>query len=273
MDFNKLFKDKDSFPDNSKITLGNGEVVELGVLRAYNDSMQGDLVKELNRQKAELQQEQLKVKRAADEVAKAYLKVQADKAALDAAPKPGSNGRELDPLQEAYDDPIAGAVARELKALRDEVRGNLKTLQEDKVAKLERAVQEMGLTYLNDRGYSQFEPLKADKDFPADLTYDELYQYAVDRGFKEKNGIPNLKRAYEDKVSEKRQARLIKEAEERGAKKAEEKRQQELLLPRPSSAGIPGIAERAAKGAPKNLNEAIAAASQDVEVWTGRAAS
>lgn len=261
VDFKKLLTDKKAFPDDFKITLADGGEVSLSDLRAYNDSVGGELQKELERQRKELAAERTKIDKASSEIANMYVELERERAAL---PKVNSN-RVEDPLDQYRDDPIA----QQLKAFRDDIRNQLTELKDKELKSLKQSIAEMGVTYLNDRARGEFAEISKDPDFSDDLTLEGLYKHAVDRGWKEKNGVPNLKRAYEDVIGPKRVERQIKEAKETAIREYEERKKAEALLPRPAGSGLRTGLPEGVK-APKNLNDAINLAAQDASIWVGQ---
>lgn len=265
-DFTALFKDKNKFPDDLTFKVGDDEMT-LGVLRAYNDNASGALVTELEKQKKDLRVEQEKVQKAASEVANMYVQLEDQRKKLKAEPV----RQDKDPLEEFVDDPIAGQIAKQLKDFRDEVKRELTTIKDTELGKLNKAIAEMGVAYMNDRAQNEYESLADRNEYAPDLTLDSLYKYAVENNHVHKNRLPNLKKAYEELTAPKRQERAVKEAEERGMQKALDEQRKQAMMPRPGGVGQNGF-ERT-KNSPKSLDEAIAAAAGDVSIWTGQGAN
>jgi hypothetical protein len=262
IDFAKVFRDKTKYPDDFKLKMGDEEI-ELGVLRAYNEQAGGDLVKELKAQQTALNADREKVNKAADEVANLYVAVQEEKTKLAKTPTSAS-----DPYAELESDPLVGGMAKLLRQQAADNAAATKAINE-KLGLLEKNQAQIGVTYLNERANADFRSLENDPDFKdSGVTVNSLYQDAVKRGLKDANGIPDVRAAYRQATEDKRVARLVKEAEERGAQKFQEDQKMQNLLPKPGFGPRPTGAEIPAY---KDINGALSAALKDPGIWTGQA--
>lgn len=262
VDFGQVFRNKEKYPDTFKLKMGEEEI-ELGVLRAYNEQANGDLVKELKAQQASLTADREKVNKAADEVANLYVAVQEEKTKITKAPVASS-----DPYAELEADPLVGSLAKLMRVQAAENAASQKAINE-KLGLLEKNQSQIGVTYLNERANSDFRSLESDPEFKeSGVTVNQLYQDAVKNGYKDANGIPDVRKAYREATSEKRTARLIAEAEKRGAEKFAADQKMNNLLPKP------GFGPRSTSVEPpayKDINGALSAALKDPGVWTGQA--
>src|SRR5262249_53774580 len=132
--------------------------------------------------------------------------------------------------------------------------------------KLLDAIGKMGVTYMNDRAGTDYASLTSDPDYDAkdeNLSQQKLYATAVNAGYRDSNGIPDIRKAYKEATSEKRIARLVKEAGENERKIVADEQRQQAILPRPSG-------PRTAAAAPvefKDIDGALAAAMEDKAIW------
>lgn len=262
IDFKKLFANKDKYPDTIKIKIGDDSEMELGVLRAYDAENQGALVKELESKRAELNADAEKVDKARREVANLYLSVEEEKRKLATQPKATPSA---DPYEGLTEDPIAGKLALLVKSQSESNSAEIKAIREEN-KKLLDAIGKMGVTYMNDRARTDYASLASDPDYKADdasLSMDKLYESAVRNKYTDAAGIPDVKKAFRDATSEKRTARLVKEAEERGRKSAEDDRRMNANLPRPSGIRPAGLQVPEYK----DMEGAINAALQDKTIW------
>lgn len=263
VDFGQIFKNRDKYPDNFKFKMGDEEI-ELGVLRAYNEQENGALVKSLKEQQAGLNADREKVNRAADEVAQLYVGIQDEKAKLGKQTMNTS-----DPYAELEADPLVGNLAKLMRQQSAENAAAQKAINE-KLGLLEKNQSQIGITYLNERANADFRSLESDPDFKeSGVTVNQLYQDAVKSGLKDANGIPDVRAAYRQATAPKREARLIAEAEKRGAEKFAEDQKMQNLLPKPGF----GPRTTGEPGAPvyKDINGALSAALKDPGIWTGNA--
>lgn len=261
LDFGQIFRNKEKYPDTFKFKMGDEEI-ELGVLRAYNEQANGDLVKELKAQQTSLNAERQKVNTAADEVAKLYVAVQEEKG------KMSKTVDATDPYAEQEADPLVGGLAKVMRQQAMQHAAEMKAISE-KLGLLEKNQSQIGLTYLNERANADFKSLESDPDFKdSGLTVNQLYQDAVKNGLKDQNGIPDVRRAYKMATEDKRVARLVKEAEERGAQKFQEEQKMNNLLPKP---GFGPRTTGVETPSYKDINGALSAAMKDPGIWTGQA--
>jgi hypothetical protein len=265
IDFKKLFADVAKYPDTLKLKIGDTEM-DLGVLRAWNTENQGALVGELESQRKALAAENSKLELARKEVASQYLDVMDLKKKYEGAPITPTSTTPPDPYASLVDDPIAGALAKIVKANQESVTADVRAIREEN-KKLLDAIGKMGTTYMNDRAGQDYSALTSDPDFDAkdeSLSQQKLYESAVRSGYRDPSGIPDIRKAYREATSEKRMARLIKDAREDERKKMTQERRQEAILPRPSGPRTVGEQPPVAF---KDLNGALEAAMQDTAIW------
>lgn len=265
IDFRKLFKDTSKYPDSLKIKIGDDSELELGVLRAWNNDNEGALVSELESQRRALTAEADKIDKARREVATQYLDVMELKSKYEGKTPPDKRQDPTDPYDGLTDDPIAGKLAQLVKSQSAQYDVQLKAIREDN-KKLLDAIGKMGVTYMNDRAGQDYATLASDPDFDAkdeSLSQQKLYEAAVRNGHRDAAGIPDIRKAYREATSDKRVARLVKEAREDERKKVGEETRHQAMLPRPSGPR-PAGAE-----APqyKNLDGALTAALEDKAIW------
>ena len=263
LDLKKLFKDKKTFADDLTIDLGNGATMTLGDLRAYDEAMGGDLKKQMKLEQDKLEIERGKVNKAAEEVASLYLKLEEDKKAMGNLP---NRSVEQDPWKELEGDPLAKVV----KGLKDELLGELKFTKAE-LEQVKKNLGQAGRTYMNDLVRNQYDQLRKDPDYTDELSLDNVFDYAVKRGIKREDGIPDVKEAYERLVAPKRQDRLVKEAKEAGRKEYEEEQRRAAFMPPPGSFGQHIGPRDAMKGDPKapprTIREAVARGANDPSIF------
>lgn len=265
IDFKKLFADKAKYPDAIKLRIGEEEM-ELGVLRAWDSENQGALVKELEVQRKAIAGENSKIEAARKEVAAQYLDVMDMRKKLEGTtPTPGT-GTTPDPYASLTDDPIAGQLAKIVKANAEATSAEVKAIREEN-KKLLDAIGKMGMTYMNDRASGDYTALASDPDFDAkdeSLSQGKLYESAVRSGYRDANGIPDIRKAYREATLEKRVARLVKEGREDERKKVADERRVNALLPKPSGPRTYGEEPPQFK----DLDGALAAARDDKGIWS-----
>jgi hypothetical protein len=264
LDINKLFRDKKNYADDLVIDLGNGASMSLGDLRAYNDAMGGDLKKQMQAEKQLLEAERGKVNKAAEEVANLYLQLEEKQKTL--GNQPINRGKDDDPFATLEGDPLA----KVLKGFMDEVRGELKSTRSD-LEKVGKNLTQAGRTYMNDLVRNQYDSLRKDPDFSEDMTLDGVFDYAVKRGLKREDGIPDVREAYDRMIQPKRQERLIKEAKAEARKELELEQQKAAFMPPPGSFGQHIGPRDSMKGDPKQpprtIREAVARGASDPSIF------
>lgn len=267
VDFKKLFADKAAYGDDLKITLANGNELTLGDLRAYNAQTGGELQKELDRQKADLDNRAQTLKKAEEKTANLFIELESQRKALEASN--GGNGGKptpADPLERYERDEVFGPVVKSMREQNatlstklDEVTKNL-----DKVVK---SVASMGTTYMGDKARNDFAALPADDPVrPKDLSLDSLYKFAVERRIYDSNNIPDVKEAYATLTRDARHKHEVAEAEKRGREARDREIAEGAMLPRPVS-GLPPLPEGVKP--PINMADAFAKAGTDKDMWRG----
>lgn len=262
-DIKKLFRDRKTYADDLTIDLGNGATMTLGDLRAYDEAMGGDLKKQMQAEKEKLESERGKVNKAAEEVASLYLQLEEQKKTIGNG---GGKPNVEDPWQSLEGDPLAKIV----RGMKDELLNELKSTKAE-LESVKKNLGQAGRTYMNDLARNQFDSLRKDPDFSDDITLDGVFDYAVKRGIKREDGIPDVKEAYERMVAPKRQERLVKEAKEQGRKEYELEQQKAAFMPPPGSFGQHIGPRDAMKGDPKQpprtIREAVARGASDPSIF------
>lgn len=269
VDLSKVFNDKTGFPDDYSITLPNGAELTMADLRAWNEESGGALKAEMAKVSKEwdkIKAEQEKVTKASQSVAQMFLDLEEQKKQLAHQPQ----GHRADPFDELVEsDPLA----KHVKAIRDEVKAQMDALREEN-KKLYKSMGQMGQTYMNDLARAEFDHLRNDPDFSSDLTLEGVFDYAVKQGIKRSDGIPDVKRAYEQLTAPKRQERLTKEAVSKAREQWEEEAKKSALGMPPK--GMPNQGFGPMRGPssvgdmnkpPRNLREAIARGAQDPTIF------
>ena len=262
LDFATLFKDTKAFPDDFVIKLGDNDVT-MGDLRAYDVERGGELQAELQRQQAQLAEDQRKLQTASERVAKTFIDLEREKASL------ASNGgthqpSAADPMAAYENDQVFGPMLKYVRSVESTISSNLKQ-QNEKLETLVKSIGQMGVTYMGDKAASDFKAImqRDDPVRPANLTLDTLYKLAVEGRHLDRNNLPDLNAAYDTLTRDARHKHELEQARADERTKIERERQEAAMLPMPSIGGNRPPAE----AQPVNLNDAINKASQDRELW------
>jgi hypothetical protein len=259
IDFKKIFANRDKYPDTMKFTLGDGAEVSLADLREYDASVGGDLRKELDRQRLELDADRTKVTEAGNRVAQMYVDLEAQRRALPVATTPNA-----DPLAKYAEDEVFRPVVQHMRQIEEGYKGELKSVTE-KLDQVVRSISQMGATYMGDKALNEFSSLPAnDPVRPPNLTLDSLYKYAVEQGVYDRNKLPDLREAYNKLTSDARHKHEITAAEQRGREAERQDRAENAMLPRPNG-GMPALPEGFKP--PINMQDAFARAATDKDLW------
>jgi hypothetical protein len=231
----KFLENATQYPDNTPIRIGDTEV-PLGSLRALNATERtqlADRMKEIETQKADLNDRQQKIVSLAQKAQEAYNAAEeARKAAAGAPPaRPGD-----DP----FADPWLQPVKKELEA-RDAV---IKSLTEQ--LKLTAGTIVNAATIFSedrwDREYAAIDFGKREKK----PTREEILKFATDNNIVDRHKLPSIRAAWE-KMSE---ADRLKEIAEKAREEGREEGRQQLLASRIPPPGVPGPGQ--APTLPKN---------------------
>jgi len=268
-----ILKDTKNFSDDIEITLPNGAVMTLGDMREYDAATQGSVAKELAKGREELAAERRKVEAASNSVAQMYVELEKQKQQLADLGKGGGGRREeKDELDDVLNaDPVYARLSKAQAALQAKIDA-MEAKITDGFGKVNNTLNEVGATYLNERYEEDFNRLMSRDDpaKPKDLDLSSLYKYAAENGIKKRNGIIDLNRAYEQYTAPKRLEIEKQTAYEKGKADAIKERDVVNMMPRPTHGmDIPGL-DKVVSGAvaPKNLNEAFAAAAKDPSIWS-----
>lgn len=265
IDIKTLFSDTKKFPDSYVIKLDNDAEIDLGTLRAFDASRGGEVQADLSRQQKALEAERKKLEQSATQVAQLYVNLE-DKAQKLAA-TPSASAATADPLADYEADPNWAPVIKAIRTQQSHVDA-ITTKFDDTVKKLVDSIGKMGLTYVNDRGRSQFNEIVARKDpyTPKDLSYDALYKFAIDNRKLDASGMPDLHKAYDDMTSQARFDHAVKEAEKRGAESKEREIRESAMLPSPGAGGRQPVAGAEVVNV-KNIDDAFKQAAGDKSLW------
>lgn len=267
-----VLKDTKNFPDEMEIPLANGGVMTLGAFREYDRATQGSLQTEMEKGRKALEEERRKIDAASQSVAKLYVEVEKQRAELDAratelATRGKGRTQELDPLDEVLaNDPVYTRLSKQMAAYDAKLEA-LQKKQDESFGKINSTLNEVGSTYLQERYEKDYDGIMTREDAarPKDLSLESLYKYANDNGIKKRNGIIDLNRAYDQMTQPARMKLEIEKAREQGRAEAIKERDLNNLMPKPTQGlTIPGLDNIIhGKAAPKNLDEAFAAAAND----------
>lgn len=274
-----ILKDTKNYPDDMEIPFGNG-VMTLGAFRAYDQATRGELQTALERDRKELEAERKKLDAASQSVAKLYVDVEKQRGELETraselqqhAAHKGSTGSASDPLEEVLNnDPVYQRLSKSIASYDEKLKALDKKLDEG-FGRVSSTLNEVGSTYLQERYEKDYDGIMAREDAarPKDLSLEGLYKYATDNSIKRKNGIIDLNRAYEQLTQPARMKLEIEKAREQGRAEAIKERDLNNMMPKPTQGlTIPGLDNIIqGRNAPKNLDEAFAAAAQDPLMFT-----
>lgn len=262
-DFKKLFADTNKYPDTMTFKIGDAEV-SLGDMRQYDALYDGALKTELQKQQAALEADKGKVNEASNKVAKMFVDLQQKEALLQEKMKQTQPQPNADPLAQYADDPVFKPVVSRMSAIEQKLQDSLKAV-DDKLQQLTQATAQMGTTMLGEKARIDFSALPTDDpDRPKDLTLDSLYKLAVEQRIYDGNNLPDLRAAYDRLTAPARQARQIKEAEQKGREAAMREIQEGAMLPRPVS-GLPPLPE--GYKPPVSMEDAFRQAGSDRDMW------
>jgi hypothetical protein len=266
-----VLKDRKNFPDDLEIPLGNGAVMTLGAFREYDTATQGSVQAELEKGRKALDAERQKVEAASNSVAQMYVELQKQQATLEAQPPAARPPAKVDALDEVLEtDPVYTRLRKDMAQWESKF-GALDKKIDDGFGRINSTLNEVGSTYLTERYQRDYDDIMATQDEarPKDLSLEQLYRYASDGGFKKRNGIIDMRRAYDQMTQPKRTELAIAKARDEGRAEAIKERDRNAMLPKPGyGPPIPGLDKIiGGQQAPKNLEEAFAAAANDREMW------
>lgn len=282
-DLKNLFSDKKSFPDTMEITLGNGATVTLADLRAYNDSVGGELQASYESKAANLNKEFQKVNAASERLAFIISEMQQGRLPEDAEalgfklPAPPTDKRTTRGKGEEFADYESDPYMKPLLNTVNELKTALSE-RDKKIESLTKNMSQASLTFINRELQREYEalPMKDLGDKVGDdLSLQNLTKYAVENNMLTRDKLPNIRRAFDDIAGPKLTEKRMKEAEERGYKK----RDAELadsMLPFPGAGSGrhaltepkgPKPVETKGKRAEQILSESLSNAMKDSDMW------
>jgi hypothetical protein len=245
--FQELLSDKAKYTDDTKITLTDGAEVTLGDLRKGH-MMESDYRKktsDVSRARQDLEAEQQRF-----EAARIQAQTQLEELASQVlAKKPGSTESEVDAELEA------NPLARKLMGKVGELTGRLAKMEEA-TTQLYQGQQQFKQNMLVNEHRKVLEKLKADD---AELDTDALVKFAKD------NYVPRLDIAYKAFKHDELMARAAKDAASKARAEGVEEGKRAMISPTLPQR-VRFMAPDLPKDAPRTMDEAANAASQDPEI-------
>lgn len=260
-------------PDDFAVSV-NGETMTIGDMRAYDRETRGALSAQLTKREEEMATREKMVNDASIGMASMIERIgQAtgltpDELLAGKAPtrKEVAKAAELD-----ENDPLVGALVKELKAVRTELaatNGRYEDLKKN-------ALGPMLNTYLGDYYDLQWERLSGQIPEGATLTREQAIEHANKSGYKDQKGRLDLGKAIKDLTYDAR----VKIEAKKLATEERKKMENEFAMrsaPRPSQLGQkvkPDKSVLNAKGQVKSFDEVLTDAVNDVDLWRGIAKS
>lgn len=170
----EVLEDSKAFPNDLSVPVAEGVSLTMGELRAI----------EVERRK-QLDEQAGVLDRAANAIAKLYEDAEKARAS---APTPTPTPTPT-PSADLENDPLFAPVFKQMKSIDERVTQTL-----GKFDKLPSTIESLVKIYEQDRMNNTFQSLP---DRPADLTVEQLAQYAIDNGIKDKVNRLDLRRAYD----------------------------------------------------------------------------
>lgn len=273
----QILEDKNSFADDMKIDMGNGNVMSLGDLRADDIESKGAVTASLTAKERQLAEEKQQLERASVQVTtlfQQYLDITGltpEEAIAGKKPvsvKTVAANTELD-----ANDPIVGKLVGVINSLKDEVgtiKGTLSSHQE-------KILKPMLSTYLDDyyqdRWNDKLEP-GLPKAAKGKIEFEQVMKHAEKEGYKDSRGRLDLNKAVRDLTYD---YRVDEAATSRAQEQVKKMRDEETV----AAMGKPGTIGPGRNSTPKqfknekgrtiNLDQALEMARQDADIWTGGA--
>ena len=271
MKWAELLANKQLYPDDFVVSYKSGDKTEtmtLGQMRTEDTESRGALTAELTRKEQDILKREKDVTNASKGIATMLENLSAktglsyEELIEGKAPtkKEVAKGAELD-----ENDPLVGALVKEIKGLRTELtatRGEVENVKKS-------ALGPMLNTYLEDYYESTWEKIEPSLPKGAKATRADALKYAQDKGLKDAKGRLDLREAvkaltYEDRINA--------EAEKRVAdlRKKDDDARTLASVPRPAGTHINVKTDRSlldAKGRTKSFDDMLTEAAADTEMW------
>jgi hypothetical protein len=271
MKWKEILANRQAFPDDFVISVKNGDKTEsltLGAMRTEDAETNGELTRALTAKEQDIQKREKDVTNASKGIATMLENLSAktglsyEELIEGKAPtkKEVAKGAELD-----ENDPLVGALVKELKAVRAELSSTKEEIGNVKKS----ALGPMLNTYLEDYYESTWEKIEPSLPKGAKATRADALKYAQDNGLKDAKGRLDLRKAVRDLTYE---DRINAEAEKRVAdlRKKDEDARTLASVPRPAGTHINVKTDRSlldAKGRTKSFDDMLSEAAADTEMW------
>jgi hypothetical protein len=201
MDWAKILSDKAAYPDDLKFAI-NGQEVTLGAIRTQNAASQGEIERKLTERETQLNTRATNMDAATGNLAKIVENVQR---VTGLGVEDIIAGRIQEHLRETVasatretrtasgvalkDDPLYAPIIAELEPMRNDLRQTRQGLGQ-------------ALTvYQNDRArldHLEWHTFKKPKNADVNITLDQALQTAVSKGYKNREGWPDVTRALDE---------------------------------------------------------------------------
>jgi hypothetical protein len=267
----EIISDSKSFPDDFTIDIG-GEKYAVGDLRRANSESGGEIQRQLDARKTELDTREATLGQAQQELANLFQTF-SEKTGLTLedvtngktittanAKKVAAGATGLDP-----NDPILAPVIAQITELKDKEIAGLNA----KIGDLSKAVGMALKVNLDDhyeREYGEISKTMP-KDAMKDLDLNKVLKYAGDNKIMDRHGRFNLKKATDEMTADTRRAAEIAEAEERGRRKAIEEGQIASVSRPGARAAHLTNSPKNTDGSTKTIEQAMADAANDPDIW------
>src|SRR6185437_10766430 len=241
MTLKEMLADKTKFDDTVEIPLADGGKITFGEMRALH----AESVAEQHK----AQQKQQELDTLASEVTRVYGSLQERLAAAPAAAPAGSGTTTADDYSRYENDEILGPLFKKLTAAEKKVAA----LETDRITKLEQALQFGTRRLLNRELRQEFDAIP---DRFADVDLKTVIEYAGKNRVLDEDGVPDVRRAYNDMTSQRQVEAREKAAYERGLQEA---RAQGAagMTPRPNSGAVGAVPGSKSYGSLEEAFDAI----------------
>lgn len=276
MKLSDVFNDRSKYPDDAKVTIG-GEEVTFGEMRRQNAESQGELARTITERETKVAERENLATRAQSTLATVLDRV--------------STATGL-----TYDQLVSGQIPQHLRSTVASVTGSTTTESglalkddplykplydaaiapmQDNLGRLNTAVSTALGAYVNDRarlGYLEY-LTTAEKPEGFKPKFEDALQYAVNKGYKDSVGAPDLHRALNEMagpVSARVDSeRIRKEGYDEGIREAQRQQLAQLGQPTSGSGGIQFDAAPEPGSKTKTIKEKIDEAFKDPSIAAG----
>jgi hypothetical protein len=271
MKWKDLLADKTKYPDDFVVSYKDGDKTEtmtLGQMRTEDADTRGELTRTLTAKEQDLQKRERDVTNASKGIASMLENLSAKTGLSYEELIEGKTPTKKTVAQSAEldeNDPLVGALVKEIKGLRTELASN----KEEIATVKKNALGPMLNTYLEDYYESTWEKLAPTLPKGAKVERADALKYAQDQGMKDAKGRLDLRKAVRDLTYD---ARVQEEAEKRVAdlRKKDDDARTLAAVPRPAGTHINVKTDRSllnAKGQTKSFDEMLGEAAADTEMW------